>query len=176
MPQTGTIRRVTTRSSLGEERRSARENPLDTIAELLSSAATEPVLTNTNISPEPKRIRILLVEDHPETRSVLERLLRRRSYEVSTADSVSRALELISDGEFDLLVSDIGLPDGLGYDIMQHIRAIGKPLCGIALTGYGSIEDQERSRAAGFSWHLTKPISIRALDDALGFASRQCSS
>lgn len=107
---------------------------------------------------------------------MLERLLRRRSYEVSTADSVARARELFTDGEFDLLVSDIGLPDGLGYDIMQYIRATGSTLCGIALTGYGSIEDQERSRAAGFSWHLTKPISIRALDDALGFASRQCSS
>ena len=67
---------------------------------------------------------------------------------------------------FDILVSDIGLPDGSGCELMVELRT-RQGLVGIALTGYGMHEDMERSREAGFVTHLTKPVSIAALDKAL---------
>ncbi len=110
--------------------------------------------------------RILLVEDHAATRAALEHLLVRRRYEVRSAASATEARELARAGEFDLLISDIGLPDGTGYELMAEFRdRLG--LKGIALTGYGMEEDVARSRAAGFLQHLTKPVRMQALDAAL---------
>ena len=67
---------------------------------------------------------------------------------------------------FDLLISDIGLPDGNGYELMEELRG-RHGLVGIALTGYGMEEDVNRSHAAGFMTQLTKPVSVQALDTAL---------
>ena len=115
-----------------------------------------------------RRSRVLLVEDHEPTRAALTRLLLRRRYEVTGAGSVAEARSLIDQPErgFDLLISDIGLPDGNGYDLMSHVRE-GHDVKGIALTGYGMEEDVERSYAAGFATHLTKPVKIELLDQAL---------
>jgi len=110
--------------------------------------------------------RILLVEDHAATRAALEHLLKRRRYEVRTAANATEARELAREGGFDLLISDIGLPDGNGYELMAEFRdRLG--LKGIALTGYGMEEDVARSREAGFLQHLTKPVRMQALDAAL---------
>ncbi|HZZ18966.1 MAG TPA: response regulator [Opitutaceae bacterium] len=112
--------------------------------------------------------RVLLVEDHKPTRNALTRLLLRRKYEVVSAGSASEARAAIGGEPFDLLISDIGLPDGTGYDLMTEFRARG--VIGIALTGFGMDEDVDRSQAAGFSGHLTKPVSVQGLDCAIAAA------
>ena len=110
--------------------------------------------------------RILLVEDHLPTALALKHLLVRRNYRVVAASCVKDALALADQEKFDLLISDIGLPDGTGYELMQKLRS-NQNLTGIALTGYGMEEDVNRSHAAGFVAHLTKPVSVHALDRAL---------
>ena len=110
--------------------------------------------------------RILLVEDHKPTSRALTQLLVRRNYQVAAADCVAEARAVARRQSFDLLISDIGLPDGNGYDLMAELRTeYGLP--GIALTGYGMEEDVNRSQAAGFIAHLTKPVSVQALEGAL---------
>jgi PAS domain S-box-containing protein len=109
---------------------------------------------------------ILLVEDHTPTRLALANLLVRRGCKVVTAGDAASARALILTGQFDLLISDIGLPDGTGYELMAEFRERYE-IRGIALTGYGSKEDVTRSELAGFSTHLTKPVSMQALDAAL---------
>jgi len=116
-------------------------------------------------------MRVLLVEDHKPTRSALARLLARRKYEAIGVGSVSEALETAERESFDLLISDIGLPDGSGYDLMTELRD-RYGVVGIALTGYGMDDDVDRSQAAGFSGHLTKPVSVQGLDCALASAAR----
>jgi CheY-like chemotaxis protein len=110
--------------------------------------------------------RVLLIEDHTPTRLTLQQLLQRRNYEVLPAGSVGEARDLISREHVDFVISDIGLPDGNAYDLMAELRArLG--LTGIALTGYGMESDVARSYAAGFVIHLTKPLRIQLLDEAL---------
>lgn len=111
-------------------------------------------------------IRILLVEDHEPTRTSLARLLMHRYYEVVTAASVAEARSLANASDFQLLISDIGLPDGNGYDLMMELRK-SRPVKGIALTGYGMEHDVVRSQNAGFLAHLTKPVGIQSLETAL---------
>jgi len=90
----------------------------------------------------------------------------RRRYDVRAAGTAAEARALAGEGGFDLLISDIGLPDGNGYELMAEFRErLG--LKGIALTGYGMEEDVARSRDAGFLHHLTKPVRMQALDSAL---------
>lgn len=111
--------------------------------------------------------RVLLVEDHAPTRLTLMNLLKLRAYEVVAAKLASDALALVRDGEFALIISDVGLPDRNGYELMAELRAIKPGLIGIALSGYGMEEDLARSRAAGFRAHLVKPITIEMLEDAI---------
>jgi two-component system CheB/CheR fusion protein len=108
------------------------------------------------------QLRILLVEDHPDTREVLARLLRASSYAVKTAASVEAALQLAAMEAFDIVVSDLGLPDGTGYDLMKQIRD-RHGIKGIALSGYGMEEDLRRSREAGFLDHIVKPVNVSQL-------------
>jgi PAS domain S-box-containing protein len=112
-------------------------------------------------------VSILLVEDHAATRLALERLLTRRNYHVCMAASVEEALDLLARESVQLLISDIGLPDGTGYEIMAAARRKNGAVKGIALTGYGTEEDVQKSQAAGFALHLTKPVTIQALNHAL---------
>ncbi|MCA1481115.1 response regulator [Bradyrhizobium sp. NBAIM08] len=84
---------------------------------------------------------------------------------VTTAASVREAIEAVDRGEFDLLLSDIGLPDGTGLDVMRHVGK--RPLVGIALSGFGQDEDVRRSREAGFATHLTKPVNVQALHEVI---------
>ena len=114
-------------------------------------------------------LRILLVEDHADTAVNLTRLLRNRGYEVNAARSVAEAKALMENSASDVILSDIGLPDGQGLELMQPFLASaqGRPSAGIALSGYGMPEDVRRSRDAGFTHHLTKPIDIAQLEKAL---------
>jgi len=126
----------------------------------------EPVHPSSN-SPLP--LRLLVVEDHTDTAAVLTKLLVRRGYEVRSAATVADAMEVASKYDFDVLVSDIGLPDGTGVDLIQRLAEIPgrREFRGIALSGYGMQEDLERSSAAGFSHHLTKPVDFPLLDRTL---------
>ena len=111
-------------------------------------------------------LRILLTEDNEPTRQILTRLLTRAGHSVREAACLSDALRLVDEEEFDLLLSDLGLPDGSGVDLMKAVRA-KCAMPAIALSGYGMEEDIQASTAAGFSMHLTKPVDWRRLESAL---------
>ncbi|HEX8520965.1 MAG TPA: ATP-binding protein [Tepidisphaeraceae bacterium] len=112
---------------------------------------------------------ILLVEDHADTAKLMARLLRRMGHTVQIADSVAAARRLNEMQKFDLVLSDIGLPDGTGSDLIKSIRqSHNASVPAIAMTGFGMEEDISRSLAAGFNLHLTKPVNIARLEKAIG--------
>jgi PAS domain S-box-containing protein len=108
--------------------------------------------------------RILLVEDHSDTRMLMARVLRQRGYEVRTAASVAEAFGLSTTENIDLIVCDIGLPDGSGLDLMRQLAVTHRPIKAIALSGFGMEEDISKSRRAGFLEHLTKPVDLNLLE------------
>ena len=125
----------------------------------------EPV---SSVEPLPiKPLRILLVEDHADTARMMSRLLKLDGHAVQWASDVAAGLKLAADREFDLLLSDLGLPDGTGVDLMRALRQRGSTLPGIVLSGYGQDEDLERSREAGFVNHLIKPVNLETLREAI---------
>jgi len=117
-------------------------------------------------SKPPKPLRVLLVEDHRDTRRMLSRLLTHFGHQVLTADNVRSALDIVASGEIDVLVCDIGLPDGSGYDVVSHTRRT-RPIKAVALTGFGTEEDLRRSKEAGFDFHLVKPVDLHELQSIL---------
>jgi signal transduction histidine kinase len=120
-------------------------------------------------------LRILLVEDHTDTREAIAELLRLYGHTIETADSVATALSAVIGAAgaggacaFDLVISDLGLPDGSGLDLLREIRArCGDEVKAICLSGYGMEEDMRQSREAGFLAHLTKPVSLQELEAVL---------
>jgi signal transduction histidine kinase len=110
--------------------------------------------------------RVLLVDDHHDTCLGMKRMLERRGYQITIAHSAEQAVEKVRTQEFDLLISDIGLPDRSGYELMREVR-INKRLPGIALSGFGSEEDVNQAREAGFAEHLTKPINFERLEKTI---------
>jgi len=120
----------------------------------------------TQPAPQHLTWRILLAEDHADTRQAIERLLSRWGHEVQSAATVAEAVELAGTFQPDLLLSDIGLPDGTGIDLLGKIRH-DRPLHAIAMSGFGMEADLEMSRHAGFAEHLIKPVSAERLKEAL---------
>ena len=119
-------------------------------------------------APRARRpIDVLIVEDHADTARVLVQLLRGRGFRVWAAASLVEAREIAGRQAFDILVADIGLPDGSGLDLLPELAASSPGIQGIALSGYGMEEDIEESRAAGFAEHLTKPVEFSSLFAAL---------
>ena len=116
-------------------------------------------------SAERQPMRILLVEDHEDTNRSLTNLLRRRGYHVQPALTFQSALDFGATGQFDVLISDLGLPDGNGIDLIQKLAS--KPPLGIALTGFGMEQDIRKSREVGFQHHLVKPIDLNKLDSLI---------
>jgi two-component system CheB/CheR fusion protein len=115
----------------------------------------------------PRRpLRILLVEDHVDTSAAMSRLLSRIGHHVRTAGTVRAAIDAARAGPVDVVISDLGLPDGSGHDLMRLLRGLG-PVRGIALTGYGTDDDVRKSHDAGFDTHLTKPADFDRLVDTL---------
>ncbi len=123
---------------------------------------TEAVAARSSLSPRQLH-RLLVVEDDEPTAVVLERLLRRQGHDVSTANSIKSALLLASSRRFDFVISDLGLPDGDGVDLMRQLTR-DHGLRGIALSGYGMDQDFVRTKQAGFFAHLVKPINFEELD------------
>ena len=113
-----------------------------------------------------KPLRILLVEDHKDTRHALSRLLTHFGHNVVTANDVATANEIMNSVHIDLLLCDIGLPDGSGYDVAAQARAKNH-IKAIALTGFGTENDIQRSKEAGFDFHLVKPVNFQELQSVL---------
>jgi hypothetical protein len=109
-------------------------------------------------------LRILLVDDHIDTCTVMGKLLAARGHRVTVAHDMKSALERIEAGGFDVLLSDVGLPDGSGTELMSKSK---NRLVGIAMSGFGTDADAGRSLEAGFSQHLVKPVTMEKLDAAL---------
>ena len=114
-----------------------------------------------------RSLRVLLVEDHGVTAKLMRMVLTSDGHTVESAGDIATALELADKHSFDLLVSDLGLPDGNGHDLMRQLRQRGHTIPGIALSGYGQGEDVQRSLEAGFAVHLTKPASRNAVLEAV---------
>ncbi|MEY2499050.1 MAG: hypothetical protein QOD12_2606 [Verrucomicrobiota bacterium] len=112
---------------------------------------------------------ILLVDDHADTCAALERLLTLRGHKVVTAHSMRAALETAAGNSFDLLISDVGLPDGNGMDLLRNLRGI-RPTRGIAISGFGMDTDISKSLEAGFAEHLVKPVKLEKLEAAMRHA------
>ena len=112
--------------------------------------------------------RILLVDDHEDTCAGMRMILERRGYRVKTAHDVRGALELARDYPFELVISDLGLPDGTGFELMKELRRLrGDSIRGVALSGFGMESDIERSMEAGFEVHLIKPVNLERLGEIL---------
>ncbi|MGE5610067.1 MAG: response regulator [Bacillota bacterium] len=120
-------------------------------------------------------LRILLVEDHGDTAKMMRQLLMLDGHAVERAADMASALEAAARHPFDLLISDLGLPDRSGLDLMRELRAQGYSLPGIALSGYGQEEDIRRSKEAGFATHLTKPTNPEKLTEAIATLTGQTS-
>ena len=106
------------------------------------------------------------MEDHDDTARLLNRLLKSLGHIVQTAGSVSEAISANESHVFDLVISDLGLPDGSGYDLIRRM-GVRRPTKAIALSGYGMEEDVQLGRDAGFAMHLTKPINIEQLEHTI---------
>jgi signal transduction histidine kinase/CheY-like chemotaxis protein len=144
----------------------------------LATVAAPAVVTGITQPKEPKAAdstgplvkragpRILVVDDHIDTCTGMKMMLERRGYRVTVAHTADQAVEKVRHAEFDLVISDIGLPDRSGYELMQELSTT-RGLRGIALSGFGMENDVTRARAAGFSEHLTKPINFDRLEEAI---------
>ncbi len=134
----------------------------------IPAAAPAPAtpLSQVDSPAEKRNVRILLVEDHADTARLTANVLRRLNHEVRTAASVQLALQAVDAHSFDLVISDLGLPDGSGLDLMRQLsQQYG--LKGICLSGYGMDQDIRASRDAGFVQHLIKPVSVEHLQSAI---------
>ena len=122
---------------------------------------------NHGVSGKASRsLRILLVEDHQDTRRTLSRLLTHFGHNVVTAYNVEGAINIMAANNIDTVLCDIGLPDGSGYEVAAQARANGG-IRTIALTGFGTEQDVQRSKEAGFDFHLVKPINFQELQTVL---------
>jgi CheY-like chemotaxis protein len=114
-----------------------------------------------------KSLRILVIEDHSDTLQALSKLLTHFGHEISVADDAESARKIIRSKEFDVVLADIGLPDGSGYELIAEAKR-KRPVKAVALTGFGAPDDIERSKEAGFDFHLTKPVDFHELRAVLG--------
>ena len=127
--------------------------------------ATQPESGGSQAGEQSKRC-ILVVDDHDDTLRSMKLLLTRLGYEVLAAENMTDAIRIAEEQHFDILLSDIGLPDGSGLELLKRIRAV-RNVPALALSGFGMDEDIDRSCEAGFSDHLTKPVSIDRLQAAI---------
>lgn len=148
------------------EARPAPQGPPAPIAARLVEAAMPAAADPTHDRPLPK---ILLVEDHADTARYMARMLKHKHFDVRVANDVASAVRAAKAETFDLVVSDLGLPDGTGYDLMRQLRGMGLTR-GIALSGYGMQDDLAKSHQAGFCEHLVKPVSYDVLLTAIAHA------
>ena len=136
------------------------------VLDVLPAEAKERGLNGQPSGKTFKPLRILLVEDHQDTRRTLSRLLTHFGHNVVTADNVHNAIKIIDSDTINVLLCDIGLPDGSGYEVAAQARAKGH-IKAIPLTGFGTEDDIRRSKEAGFDFHLVKPVNFQELQTVL---------
>ena len=107
--------------------------------------------------------RVVVAEDHDDSRSALTLLLKKSGYTVHAAATVAEGLALARHHGCDLLISDIGLPDGSGLELMRQVKVIHRHSRGIAVTGFTTPEEVQACIDAGFERFLPKPVSFTAL-------------
>ena len=113
-----------------------------------------------------RALRVLLVEDHEDTRRILGCLITHWGHSLTIATNVSEAFKALDEAKFDLLLSDIGLPDGSGFDVVTRLRKTSK-IPAVAMSGYGMESDLARTQTAGFNEHVVKPVSAETLKEML---------
>ena len=114
-----------------------------------------------------KSLRILVVEDHGDTLQALSRLLNHFGHDISVAEDARSARDMINAKEFDVVLCDIALPDGNGYDVIAEAKRKGA-VKAVAISGFAERDDIERGRKAGFDFHLAKPVDFHELRSVLG--------
>ncbi len=116
-----------------------------------------------------RKRRALVVDDVPDVTDMLSVLLTHAGYEVVTASSAPAAIAATNESQFDVIISDIGMPGMNGYELAQAVRQVPGyeivPM--VAVTGFSKFDDRQRSLDAGFNAHLTKPIEPRELLDLI---------
>ncbi len=127
-------------------------------------------LTNPSALEKERKRRALVVDDVADVTEMLAVLLTHAGYEVRTASSAASAIALVQEGQFDVIISDIGMPQMNGYELARAVRGLSgyEAVPMVALTGYSKFDDRQRSLDAGFNAHLTKPIEPRELLDLIG--------
>lgn len=132
-----------------------------------SSGSVRSVARRKKPRSSPKNV--LVVDDVNDVTEMIALFLKHAGYQVATADSASTALELAEERNFDLIISDIGMPQMNGYELAGELRRLSEyqsiPI--IAVTGYSEYDDRGRALQAGFSAHLTKPIDPSRLLDLM---------
>jgi PAS domain S-box-containing protein len=151
----------------GEGARFRVELPIARDMDEVVPKTTDPVTTMMADS-----VRVLVVDDHEDTLRVLRRLLESIGYQLATAASATAALNYIAANQVDVLVSDVGLPDATGHDLMRQVKRI-RDVPAVAISGYGSATDIQKSREAGFYAHLTKPLDFDLLHATIQQALHQ---
>jgi CheY-like chemotaxis protein len=121
-----------------------------------------------------RSLSILVVEDHPDTRRALEMFLQ-LGHQTKLAADIKEALEMAAaGGRFNLLLSDLRLPDGNGWDLLRRLEEAGwRPKHAIAISGWGSETDLAKSKSAGFQAHLIKPLAPEALKISLDGVAKE---
>ena len=125
-----------------------------------------------NAPAEPKSFHLLLVENHVDTLRILQMHLKSLGHRVVPARNMNEAVAALADDQYDIFLSDIGLPDGDGWQLMRRVLEHSPRAYGIAMSGYGTLSDREKSKAAGFRHHLLKPFSPDELETLLVGAER----
>jgi CheY-like chemotaxis protein len=123
-------------------------------------------------APKIRPLKIFLVENHPDTVRWLSFYLEDEGHTVESAGTVAEATERLRQQPVDVLISDIGLPDGTGWDLLEQLQQ-DRPLFAIAMSGFGMSDDSARSLAAGFRHHLLKPFRTADLDRLLRQAAEE---
>ncbi len=128
--------------------------------------------TANRVAPRVAPLKVLVVENHVDTREFLTFMLEELGHTVTVADTMSAALREAPGSDCNVLISDIGLPDGDGWELLSRLD-LRRPVYAIAMSGFGTTADRARSKAAGFKHHLVKPMGLEQLESILVEAARE---
>lgn len=119
------------------------------------------------VPPDNSSFKVFLVEDNPDTRLMLAQVLEGDGYEVRTAGTMQAALREFAQFGGEVLLTDLGLPDGDGWELLRRLAHAGSRPFAIAMSGFGTLSDVAASKAAGFRHHLVKPFELNTLSQLL---------
>ena len=130
-------------------------------------------MDGSSINDNPPALRVFVVENHPDTLKYLRMYLEMMGHTVLTAHTMAEALNALPGADCDALISDIGLPDGDGWELLRRVHGqLSRPLYAIAMSGFGMNADHVRSHEAGYRHHLLKPFKPTDLDTMLAEAAQ----